>query len=74
MPPFDPVARQRGVSMTIPAGSSVRWPCATAQRQMAEMRCLTLRAVSRFSFQMGARTAMTWPGVISETGSTPMLG
>ena len=57
--------RVSATSMMTPAGSSVRWPFATAQRQMAEIRYFTLRAVSRFSFQIGSSTAMTWPGVIS---------
>ena len=70
---FTPL-RGSAASITMPAGSSVRWPWATAHRQIAEMRCLTRRAVSRFSFQMGSSTAMTWPGVISDTGSAPRLG
>ena len=38
------------------------------------LRCMTRRAVSRFSFQMDSSTAMTWPGVTSPTGRSPTTG
>ena len=43
----------------MPAGSSVRCPYATAQWQIAEMRYLTRRAVSRLSVQIGSGTDTT---------------
>ena len=70
---FNPLRGSAVLIITL-AGSFVRWPWAAAQRQIAEMRCFTRRAVSRFSLQIGLRTAMTWPGVISDTGSAPRLG
>ena len=71
VPSFDPVPRQRRVSITIPAGSSALCPWATAQQQIAETRCFTRRAVSRFSFQIGSKIDITCPGMTSETGSPP---
>ena len=50
------------------------FPYADGFDENAEIRCFTRRAVSRLSFQIGSRTAMTWLGVISDTGSSPTLG
>lgn len=54
-------------------GSKDHSESAMAHRQIAEMHCFTCRAVSRFVLRIGSRAAMTWPGVISDTGSRTSL-
>ena len=51
-----------------------RWACATAHFMTAPIRWRTRRAVSRFSFQIGVRTASTSAVVILSTGIAPSRG
>ena len=60
--------------MASPAGSSERWPWATAHFITAPMRRRTRRAVSRLVVQIGSSTSITSAVVILLTGSNSPIG